>query len=89
MMSALGFRRRLLAGLVLAENLVLLALGLGLGVAAALLATAPHLAAHASRVPWLPLALTLAAVLVVGCLASLAAVVATARTPLVPALRSE
>jgi hypothetical protein len=52
-------------------------------------ATAPHLAAHASRVPWAPLALTLAAVLAAGCLASLGAVAMTARAPLLPALKAE
>ncbi len=49
MMSALGFRRSQLAGLVLAENLVLLVAGLALGVASAAVATVPHLAAQASR----------------------------------------
>jgi ABC-type antimicrobial peptide transport system permease subunit len=74
MMSALGFRRAQLGGLVLAENLVLLAAGLVLGLLAAAAATAPHLAVEAARVPWQPLAWTLLAVLAVGCLASLAAV---------------
>jgi len=89
MMSALGFRRAQLGGLVLAENLVLLAAGLALGLLAAAAATAPHLAAQAARVPWQPLGLTLLAVLAVGCLASLSAVAATVRSPLVHALKEE
>jgi len=93
MMSALGFRRAQLAGLVLAENVVLLAAGLALGLLAAAAATAPHLASRfasqASHVPWQPLALTLLAVFAVGCLASLAAVAATVRAPLVQALKEE
>ena len=89
MMSALGFRRGQLGAFVLAENLVLLAAGLALGLVAAAAATAPHLAAQAAHVPWQPLALTLLAVLAVGCLASLAAVRATIRAPLVQALKEE
>jgi hypothetical protein len=89
MMTAMGFRRALLGRCVLAENLALLAAGLALGLLAAAAATAPHLLANASRVPWAPLLLTLLAVLVVGSLASVAAVAATVRTPLVPALKQE
>ncbi|HET9765966.1 MAG TPA: FtsX-like permease family protein, partial [Thermoanaerobaculia bacterium] len=89
MMSALGFRRGQLGALVLAENLVLLAAGLALGLLAAAAATAPHLFAHAAHVPWQPLAWTLLAVLAVGCLASLAAVAATVHAPLVQALKEE
>jgi putative ABC transport system permease protein len=89
MMSALGFRRGQLGALVLAENLVLLAAGLALGLLAAAAATAPHLAAQAARVPWQPLLWTLLAVLTAGCLASLAAVAATVRAPLVQALKEE
>lgn len=89
MMSALGFRRGTLSAMILAETLVLLVAGLAVGLISALVATAPHLLAHAAGVPWLPLALTLAAVLAVGCLASLGAVAATARTPLLPALKGE
>jgi hypothetical protein len=89
MMAALGFRRGQLAGLVLAENVVLLAAGLVLGLGAAAAATAPQLAAQAARMPWRPLALTLLAVLAVGCLASLAAVATTVRAPLVQALKEE
>jgi ABC-type antimicrobial peptide transport system permease subunit len=89
MMTALGFRRAQLGGLVLAENLVLLAAGLVLGLVAAVAATAPHLAARAARTPWEPLAATLFAVFAVGCLASLAAVSVTVRAPLVEALKEE
>jgi putative ABC transport system permease protein len=74
---------------VLAENLVLLLGGLVLGLVAAAAATAPHLAAQAVRAPWQTLALTLLAVVAVGCLASLGAVAAVARAPLVTALKEE
>ena len=89
MMSALGFGRARLAVLVLAENVVLLLAGLALGAVSAAVATAPHLAARAAGVPWTSLLLTFGAVLAVGCLASLAAVAATARAPLVQALKEE
>ncbi len=84
---ALGFRRAALGWLVLAENAYLLALGLGVGVASALLAVAPHLAAGA--MPWLRLVGLLALVLLVGLAAGAAAVMSTLRAPLLPALRRE
>ena len=84
---ALGFRRAALGWLVLAENAYLLALGLGVGVAAALLAVAPHLAGGA--VLWLRLLGLLGLVLVVGLGAGAAAVMSTLRAPLLPALRRE
>jgi ABC-type lipoprotein release transport system permease subunit len=84
---ALGFRRSALGRLVLMENAYLLALGLGVGVAAALLAVAPHLAGGALL--WLRLLGLLGLVLLVGLAAGAAAVLSTLRAPLLPALRRE
>jgi len=88
-LRAMGFRRRRLAALVVAENAFLLAAGLGLGTLSALLAVLPHLLESAGRVPWLSLAGTLAVVFAVGLAASLAAVRGALRAPLIPALREE
>ncbi len=88
-LRAFGYRRRTLAWLVVGENGFLLAVGIGIGAAAGLLAVAPHLAASAGEVPWGALAGTLALVLAVGLAAGAVAVSAALRTPLLPALKSE
>jgi ABC-type antimicrobial peptide transport system permease subunit len=89
LMRATGFRRALLARLVMIENTLLLVGGLGLGVGAALVAVLPHWLSGGASVPWLSLAATLATVLIVGLLAGLLAVRATLRAELLPALRQE
>jgi hypothetical protein len=87
LLRALGFRRAALGWLVLAENACLLALGLGVGVVAALLAVAPHLAG--GGVLGLRLLGLIGLVLLVGLAAGAAAVMSTLRAPLLPALRRE
>jgi hypothetical protein len=89
LLRALGFRRRTLGWLVLVENGFLLLVGLGVGTVAALLAVAPHLFGSGGEVPWLRLLGLLGLVLVVGLAAGAAAMGATLRAPLVPALRRE
>jgi ABC-type lipoprotein release transport system permease subunit len=89
LMRAAGFRRSLLARLVMIENALLLAGGLGVGVVAALVAVLPHWLFGGASVPWRSLALTLALVLIVGLLAGLVAVRATLHAELLPALREE
>jgi len=88
LMRALGFRRGALGWLVLAENAWLLTLGLAIGVISAMLSVAPHLL-EAGAIDWLQLGLILLGVLTVGMLAGTAAVAATLRAPLLPALRRE
>jgi ABC-type antimicrobial peptide transport system permease subunit len=89
LMRAAGFRRALLARLVMLENTLLLAGGLLVGVVAALVAVLPHWLGGGANVPWLSLLATLAVVLVVGLLAGLLAVRATLRAALIPALRED
>jgi ABC-type antimicrobial peptide transport system permease subunit len=86
-LRAFGFRRSTLAWMVLAENAFLLVIGVVVGCVAALAAVAPSLAGR--HVPWPSLAATLALVLVVGMLSSIAAVVGTLRVPLLPSLKAE
>lgn len=88
-LRAFGYRRRLLAQLVLAENGYLLLAGLVVGTVAGLAAAAPNLVSAAHRFPWSTVVLTLVLVLVAGMLASLLAVRGTLRTPLLPALKEE
>jgi ABC-type antimicrobial peptide transport system permease subunit len=89
LLRALGYRRRALGGMVLAENALLLAAGLGAGVGAALVSVAPHVWHGEGSVPWARLAGLLALVLAAGLLSGGLAVRATLRAPLVPALRRE
>src|SRR5207302_732896 len=51
LLRALGYRKRALGWLMLAENGFLLVLGLGVGALSALLAVAPHLIAGSGAVP--------------------------------------
>jgi len=88
LLRAMGYRVATLNRLVFIENALLLLLGLGAGVIAALIAVAPHVASGGS-VPWGRLALLLGAVLAVGLIAAGAAVAASVRTPIVQGLRRE
>ena len=87
-MRAMGFKRRTLGWMVLAENSVLLAAGVLIGAASALVAVAPHLRGGQALVPWSSLIATLALVLIFGTSASLAALRQALRAPLLPALRN-
>jgi len=89
LLRAVGFRRRVLAGLVLMENALLLIAGLACGVLAALVAVVPHLVTGGATIPWAWLGGMLAMVLVAGLLAGLWAVRAALATPLLAALRGE
>ncbi|MBL8799838.1 MAG: ABC transporter permease [Planctomycetia bacterium] len=89
LLRALGFRRQTLGQMVLAENVLLLALGLLVGVAAALLSVLPHILTGTGHIPWLRLAGLLGLVLLVGLVAGAAAMRSTLNAPLLPALRKE
>jgi putative ABC transport system permease protein len=89
LLQATGFRRRRLAWMVLAENLVLLVGGLAIGSLAALAAVLPHALAEQAGTPWATLAILLAIVAAVGSLAGWLASRAVLRAPLLPALRGD
>ena len=89
LLRALGFRRKTLGWLVLAENGFLLVIGLAVGVFSAILAVAPHLLITSGSIQWLPLLGLLALVLVVGLVTATAALATTLRASLLPALRRE
>ncbi len=88
LLRALGYRKRTLNGIILAENGLLLVVGLGAGVLAALASVAPHVASG-MQIPWMRLGLMLGLVIVVGLSVAFIAVVSTLRAPLIPALREE
>jgi hypothetical protein len=89
LLRAVGYRPSHLAAIVLAENLLLLLLGLATGTVCALLAIAPAVSLRGGQLPIASLTLLLAAVLATGVGASLAATRAALRSPLLAALRSE
>jgi ABC-type antimicrobial peptide transport system permease subunit len=66
LLRALGFRATRILWLILVENTVLLFWGIATGTASALIAMLPHLLSTGADVPWIELAITLAAVLLIG-----------------------
>ncbi len=88
LLRAVGFRTRDLQILVLSETMLVLAIGLVIGLVAALLSVLPNLALGGS-IPWLKLVLLLIAVTVTGIVVAGIATYSVARAPLVPALRRE
>ena len=89
LLRAVGFQDASIMLLVLVENLCVLVWGLCSGAAAALLAMLPHITSIGAEVPWPSLGMTLLAVLVVGLLSSLGAIVSAVRTPVLASLRGE
>jgi putative ABC transport system permease protein len=89
LLRAAGFPAQALAVLVGMENALLLLLGLGVGLIAAVMAVLPHLVGRGPAVPLGMLACIFAAVLVVGLAVSLLATRGVLRTPILAALREE
>jgi putative ABC transport system permease protein len=89
LLRAVGFRPAHLVRLVVAENALLLLLGLATGAGCALVAIAPALADRGGRFPWLALLGLLGMVLVTGLAASSLAAAWVRRMPLLGSLRAE
>ncbi|HWQ32333.1 MAG TPA: ABC transporter permease [Blastocatellia bacterium] len=89
LLRATGWQASHLTLMIVAENALLLGCGLLTGVVCALIAIAPAMFARGGQVSVVSLAVLLLAVLVTGLAASLVAVAATTRAPLLPALRTE
>jgi ABC-type antimicrobial peptide transport system permease subunit len=89
LLQAVGFRRRALRWLVLSEHGGLLALGLAVGMLAALVAILPVLLSPGANVHALALGATLAGVLVSGLIWTWAATTVSLRGNLLNALRNE
>ena len=86
-MRAFGFRRSMLAALVLAENVVLLCAGAAAGTLSAMSAAAPRLTSGGTA--WFSILATLGLVIAVGMVSSAAAVMGALRAPLLGALKEE
>jgi len=89
LLRAVGYRMRILSAIILAENLFLMVWGLVSGSICALLAVLPALHARGASLPLAMAAVLIVAVLIVGLISSLFAVVAALRSPLLTALQSE
>jgi len=89
LLRAAGFPARTLAILLAMENFLLLLLGLGVGLLAALVAVLPHLIGRGATVPFGLLAGIFTLVLVAGLGTSLVALRGVLRTPILSALREE
>jgi putative ABC transport system permease protein len=89
LLRASGFNARDLSKMILAENAFLVIAGLAIGAACACIAVLPTVLHRGGSPPWLSLALLLLAVCAVGLVASLLAVRAAIRAPILNALSSE
>jgi len=89
LLLAVGFRRRWVQWLVLAEHGALLGLGLALGLLAAFVAVLPSLLSPGGRLPYTSLCLTIGAVLLNGVVWTWLATGLALRGNLVEALRNE
>ena len=89
LLRAVGFRRSEIDWMVLAEHWGLLALGLSCGVAAAAVAVMPAVRSGGVDIPYLSLAVTLAAVLAAGLAWTWLAARWALRGPILAALRNE
>ncbi len=88
-MRAAGFRASRIMHMIMWENSLLLAGGLGLGVIAALAAVFPHLVSGGASIPWTSLAAMLGLIVAVGTIAGWVATRRMIRRPLLPALRGD
>jgi ABC-type lipoprotein release transport system permease subunit len=88
-LRAFGFPRWRIGGMVLAENALLLLLGVALGTLSGLLSVASRLAGNGALFPWGPLLGTLLTVVLAGLLSCLTATWSVMRAPLLPVLKEE
>jgi len=89
LLNAVGFRRRILAGIILSENVLLMIWGLTAGSLCAFLAIMPALHARGTAFPLAMTGLIMVTVLATGLVSSIFAVVAAFRSPLLKAIQSE
>ena len=89
LMRAVGYQSSHLSLMIVAENALLLGCGLLTGIICAALAIAPAFIARGGKLSAISLILLLLAVLLVGLAASLLAVRAAVRSPLLASLRTE
>lgn len=89
LLRAVGYRKRILSGIILAENMVLISWGLLSGTICAFLAILPVLHSRGAAFSFAMTGLILVAVFAAGLASSILAVAAAFRAPLLASLRSE
>jgi putative ABC transport system permease protein len=89
LLRAVGYTRQHLGSMILAENLMLLAVGLLIGAGSALIAVTPTAIQRGGTPPFVSIGLLLLAVAITGVVASWIAVRAAVRSSFLEALRSE
>ena len=89
LLQAVGYRRRNLGLVILAENALLLAGGLAIGSVCALIAVIPAIISRGGHLAALSMVGWLAIILITGLAAAFVATLAVIRLPLLPALRAE
>ena len=89
LLACVGFSRKQIVWVVLAEHWLLLFLGLAVGVGAAAVAMWPSLRAPAAQVPYGALGALLGGILAIGLLWTALAARLALRGPLLSALRNE
>jgi putative ABC transport system permease protein len=89
LLRAVGYDSGHFSVMVLAENILLLFWGLLIGSLCAVIAITPAIRSHGGSFSLFSLGLLLLAVLASGLAASVLAVIASTRAPLLPALRAE
>ncbi len=89
LMRALGYLERDFLAMSMAENVMLLTVGLVTGAACAFLATLPVILDRGGQLPGMLVFGLLGGVLAVGLVTSLGATIAVLQSPLLPALREE
>jgi putative ABC transport system permease protein len=89
LLRAVGFSRRSIKHLILSEHLPLILAGIGFGLAAALLASLPALAAPGGEVPYATILVLLGIVLINGVAWTLAAADGALKRDMISALRRE
>jgi putative ABC transport system permease protein len=88
LMRAVGFTSEQLGQMVLAENGVLLGLGLAVGIGAALFTTLPHGWLGQASIPWIELGWMFGAIALIGLIASFLASKKITQIPLLESLRN-
>ncbi len=88
LLRAVGFTRRQIAQMIVIENVWLLAMGLGIGIGAALVTVLPHYYFGSASVPWWELIGMFGFIGAVGLLTSLLASRSLFHAPLVESLRA-
>lgn len=88
-LRAFGFRKQRISQTLLAENSILILLGIAIGCISAFIAVAPHLFGNVTQFPWLSLSGIILLVLLAGVTASMIAIAIALKLPLLPALKAE